>query len=165
MKNTRIISRILKPLTLAAALFVMGVQTTQAQDYKTGIGVRGGLSNGLTIKHFIKSEAALEFILANRWRGYNATVLYELHKELAPQLNLYYGIGGHIGRWHGYDKHPWFNDDKIYTVIGVDAIIGLEYTFKEIPFNVGIDYKPGFNLVGYSGYWGDEGALSIRFVF
>jgi hypothetical protein len=149
-------------LTLIASAAVVS-----AQDYKNAIGVRGGYSNGITFKHFISDKAALEFLLASRWRGYNFTVLYEVHKNIGePGLNFYYGAGGHIGRWRGYKNHPWFHDDDLhYTVIGVDGIIGLEYNFKEIPLNLSIDYKPAFNLVGYQGFWYDEAALSVRIYF
>ena len=44
-------------VTLIAALFI--AVAAQAQDYKTGIGFRGGLSNGLTVKHFISGNTAL----------------------------------------------------------------------------------------------------------
>ena len=57
---------------MALFLFSFG----QAQDYNTGIGLRGGLSNGLTIKHFISSNTALEGIISTRWRGLELTGLY-----------------------------------------------------------------------------------------
>jgi hypothetical protein len=52
-----------------------------------------------------------------------------------------------------------------YTVIGIDGILGIEYNFEEVPINIGVDWKPAFNLTGYSGFWGDGGALSIRYIF
>jgi hypothetical protein len=79
-------------------------------------------------------------------------------------LNFYYGIGGHIGFWDG--RYYWnYNNDRNYTVIGIDGILGLEYNFKEIPFNLSIDWKPAFNLNDSSGFWGDGGAISIRYIF
>lgn len=154
-------------LTALIILLVAGVRTSNAQDYNTGIGVRGGLSNGITIKHFLSEKNALEFLVASRWRGYNITGLYEIHNDIsgAPGLRWYYGLGGHIGRWKGYSNHPWFPKEEYYTVVGADLILGLEYTFEELPLNLGLDYKPAFNFYGYTGFWGDEGALSIRFVF
>lgn len=130
-----------------------------AQNYKNALGIRGGFSNGITFKHFFSSSSAFELIVANRWKGYNLTGLYEKHKDLGSGFDWYYGIGGHIGRWHGYDKHPWFKDDKDYSVIGIDLILGIEYTIPGAPINLSLDYKPGYNLVGYNGFWGDEGAF------
>ncbi len=145
--------------------FVLLAAGAQAQDYNTGIGLRGGLSNGLTIKHFIKSNTAVEGILTSRWNGFNITGLYELHQQAfsTPGLNFYYGIGGHIGSWNDDKQDPTITGTQ--TVIGVDGIIGLEYNFAEVPFNISLDWKPAFNLVGYSNFWGDELALSIRFIF
>jgi hypothetical protein len=71
-----------------------------AMDHGTGIGVRGGLSNGLTVKHFIGEKTAIEGLLASRWGGLNITGLYEIHNAAAfdvSRLNWYYGLGAHIG--------------------------------------------------------------------
>jgi len=140
---------------------------SNAQDYNTGIGIRGGLSNGLTVKHFISSNTALEGLLATRWEGFNITGLYEIHANAfnTPRLNWYYGFGGHIGFWDGSHNSSWFDDNNSHTVIGIDGIVGIEYNVEAIPFNIGLDWKPGFNLIGYTGFWSDELALSIRFIF
>jgi hypothetical protein len=137
-----------------------------AQDYKTGIGVRGGFANGLTIKHFIGSNTAIEGIIATRWKGLEVTGLFEIHNVAfkTERLKWYYGLGGHIGFWDGKYTN-WGTPHNTYTVIGVDGIIGLEYSFTEIPFNISIDWKPAFNITGYSGFWADGGALSFRYIF
>lgn len=156
----------MKKTILTAFFAITMIIAANAQDYNTGIGVRGGLSNGLTIKHFIEGDRAIEGLLANRWGGFNVTGLYEIHAQAfdTPRLNWYYGFGGHIGFWDG-DKNPWFDDNNNYTVIGIDGIIGLEYNIEEIPFNISLDWKPGINLIGYTGFWADEVALSVRFIF
>ena len=152
-------------ITIITVIATLSFSYGQA-DYQTGVGFRGGLSNGLTIKHFLNSGSAVEGIVASRWGGFNITGLYEIHTNAfdEPQLNFYYGFGGHVGFWDG-DNNPWFDDNDSYTVIGVDGILGLEYTFTEIPFNLSVDWKPAFNLSGDTGFWGDEAALSIRYVF
>lgn len=157
----------MKKVFLASTLFLLVVLSANAQDYNTGIGVRGGLSNGLTVKHFIESDRAIEGLLSSRWRGFNLTGLYEIHAQAfdTPRLNWYYGFGGHIGFWDGYDDHPWFDDNDNYTVVGIDGIIGIEYNIEPIPFNISLDWKPGFNIIGYTGFWGDEIALSVRFIW
>lgn len=140
--------------------------TVKAQDYNTGIGLRGGWGTGLTIKHFLGSNSAVEGILDSRWHGLSITGLYEIHNQAfdVKRLNWYYGVGGHIGFWDG-KYYRDVNDNSNYTVIGVDGILGLEYNFKEIPFNIGIDWKPVLNLTGTSGFYGDGGAISIRYIF
>ena len=144
------------------------VSVSDAQDYNTGIGLRGGFANGITIKHFTGEKAAFEFILASRWRGFEITALYEIHNQAfnTDRLRWYYGFGGHIGFWNGdYTNKYWGTSGTNYTVIGIDGILGLEYSFSEAPFNIGIDWKPAYNFAGYTGFWADGGALSIRYIF
>ncbi len=139
---------------------------SNAQDYNTGIGLRVGYTNGITIKHFVSSKTALEGIISSRWRGVQITGLYEYqsHFNNADRLNWFIGFGGHIGFWEGqYVK--WGDSGTNYTVVGLDGILGMEYNFREVPINIGIDWKPSFNVFGYSGFWGDGGALSIRYIF
>jgi hypothetical protein len=136
-----------------------------AQDYRTGIGIRGGFSSGLTIKHFKSQKAAYEGLLTTRWEGFDITGLYEIHDEAfnVDHLNWYYGGGAHIGFFNG-DNAYWGRNGAAYTVIGLDGILGLEYTFSEIPVNIGIDWKPVLNLAGYFGLW-SEGGISVRYIF
>lgn len=153
-----------KLFTLIALTFIMG--SVIAQDYSTGIGVRGGLYNGLTIKHFLGQKAAVEGIVATRWSSFDVTLLYEIHKDNAfdvDRLNWYYGIGGHIGLWNG-DLIP-DSPTGSYLAIGVDGILGIEYNFAEIPINISLDWKPRFNIIGYSKFYGDAGAVSLRYIF
>jgi hypothetical protein len=150
-------------LTLIIACCI--VLMANAQDYKTGIGLRAGFSSGLTLKHFKSRKIALEGLLTTRWQGFDITGLYEVHNKAfdVNNLNWYYGGGAHIGFYNG-NYADWGRTGTTYTVIGIDGILGLEYTFDEIPINLGIDWKPTFNLIGYTGIW-SEGALSIRYVF
>jgi hypothetical protein len=154
--------KILLTILLAAGPFLFG----NAQDYNTGIGLRGGFANGLTIKHFVSNKAAIEGIVASRWRGLELTGLYEYHNRAfqTDRLNWYIGFGGHVGFWNGDNAH-WGTAGTAYTVVGLDGILGLEYSFAEVPFNIGIDWKPAFNFYGYSGFWADGGAISLRYIF
>lgn len=151
---------------LMVSMFSFCLSTVIAQDYNTGIGLRGGWFNGVTVKHFIGDNKALEGIVSTRWSGLNVTLLYEIHNNAfgVDRLNWYYGGGGHIGFWDGKNV-KWSSKNQPYTVIGIDGILGLEYNFKEIPINLSLDWKPSLNLIGYYGFWGDGGAFSIRFIF
>jgi hypothetical protein len=146
-------------LTLVLALTVVAL--ANAQDYKTGIGLRGGWGYGLTVKHFISEKSALEGILSSRWSGFEVTGLYEIHNRAfdVDRLNWYFGGGAHVG-FYG-NNYPGGN----VTVVGIDGILGLEYNFKEVPINLSLDWKPAFNFVGYSHFFGDGGAFSIRYIF
>ena len=148
-------------------VLVIGIKViANAQDYKTGVGLRGGFSNGLTIKHFISDRNALEGLISTRWRGVEITGLYEIHNRAfdVDRLNWYYGGGAHIGFYDGVNT-TWGDVGTPYTVVGIDGILGIEYNFSEAPINIGLDWKPAFNLFGDTHFWGDGGALSIRYIF
>jgi hypothetical protein len=147
-------------------LLVMSIMSiVSAQDYKTGIGIRAGFSSGLTIKHFENRKAAFEGLLTTRWQGFDITGLYEIHGQAfeVERLNWYYGGGAHLGFYNG-NYVTWGKIGTTYTIAGLDGILGIEYTFSDLPINVGIDWKPVLNLVGYTGLW-SEGGISARFVF
>jgi hypothetical protein len=154
-------SKILITLFLVCVSF-----SSFSQDYRTGIGFRGGLYNGLTIKHFVSYNAAYEALITSRWEGVEFTGLYEIHHQFPglERLNGYYGIGAHVGFWDG-DHTNWGTAGTQYTTFGVDGILGLEYSFKFLPVNISLDWKPEFNFVGYTGFWYDGGAFSIRYIF
>jgi hypothetical protein len=140
--------------------------TVNAQDYNTGIGIRAGTSNGLTIKHFIGTRSVIEGIFATRWQGYNFTGLFQIYDQAfnTPRLNWFYGFGGHIGSYRGVE-HRRFDDDEKYLLFGIDGIIGMEYNFSGIPFNISLDWKPSIDITGGFYPWGDEVAFSLRYIF
>ncbi|HLT08606.1 MAG TPA: hypothetical protein VK014_13835 [Cyclobacteriaceae bacterium] len=158
-----------KTLIAVLTFFALGFGSQAfAQDYQTGVGLRLGVSNGLSVKHFVSDRAAVEGLLHTRWRGLMITGLYEVHQDIqdAPGLRWFYGGGAHIGTWNGKRGHPdWRHNHNGYTVFGIDGIIGLDYTFASAPINLSLDYKPAFNLTNDVGFWGDEVALSIRIAF
>jgi len=151
-------------LTLVTAFCLLVF--VNAQDYNTGIGLRGGLYNGLTIKHFIGDKSALEGLLGTRWSGFEITGLYEIHNPFADveRFKWFCGIGGHIG-FYDSDKTNWGDAGTSYTVIGIDLILGLEYSFSTVPINISLDWKPAYNIIGYNKFFGDGGSLSIRYIF
>jgi hypothetical protein len=139
---------------------------TYGQDYRTSLGLRAGLPYGLTVKHFLSKTNALEGILASSWGGFVVTGLYENEHWTGqyPGLNWFWGFGAHAGFWDA-GMNPNVDDTYTGSIIGVDAIVGLEYTFDEIPLNLSLDLLPTFNLIGYTGWGGINGAISIRYVF
>jgi hypothetical protein len=153
----------MKKTLLIFAVCLLSTFAAKAQ-YNKAIGLRGGFSSGITFKAALGNNA-FELIGATRYSGLNITALYEINNKLADIEGLYwfYGFGAHIGFWD--DNNPWFDEEGSYTVIGVDGIIGIEYVFDAIPLCISLDYKPAFNLTGYSGFWGDNGALSVRYTF
>ena len=71
-----------KKFILLFSFFTIILTTSKinAQSYKTGIGFRlGGISSGISVKHFMGSTAALEGILSFGSHYAMLTGLYEKH--------------------------------------------------------------------------------------
>ena len=145
-----------KILIILGFLFLFSVNHSEAQFYNTGVGARIGSYTGIGVKHFLSDQNAIEGMLTFPWNNiFLAHVLYEFQKPFkgTDYFSWYIGGGGHIGGDHGT------------TIIGLDFIIGVEYTFKEAPFCIGIDWKPEVNFVGDQNWWGDKVALTVKYVF
>ncbi|MBI5218626.1 MAG: hypothetical protein HY958_06835 [Bacteroidia bacterium] len=158
-------------IVLPALFIILFSGITVAQSYKGAIGARFGFYNGITLKGFTNSKSAFEGMLVSRWHGIILAGLYEYHfpvKEVKG-LNLFLGGGLHFGYFDGdrYDNYIGHHYDthNDYTVVGGDLIFGAEYTFKDIPLNVGLDWKPAINFVNDDNLWFDGVALSIRYTF
>jgi hypothetical protein len=147
-------------------LFAAFSLSSYGQDYRTSLGLRAGLPYGLTVKHFLNKYNALEGMLASSWGGFVITGLYENEHWTGeyPGLNWFWGFGGHAGFWDA-GRNPRIEATYTGAVIGADAILGLEYTFDEIPLNLSLDLLPTINLIGNTGWGGINGALSVRYVF
>jgi hypothetical protein len=158
----------MKKSFIIIVIFLFLSVTLNAQDYKTSLGLRAGFPYGLTIKHFLSKTNAVEGVLAINWGGFVATALLENEHWTGhyPGLNWYWGLGAHIGFWDaGANRYLNNTNYSGGSVIGADGIFGIEYTFDEIPLNLSLDVLPSINLIGYTGWGGINGALSIRYVF
>lgn len=164
----------MKIIVVKALLFLLTFcplsLSAQSQGYSTAIGVRlGGLTSGLTLKQFISSGAALEGIVSFGTNSFLITGLYEGHSEVsgASGLQWLYGGGAHIGFFRESGSYYAFRGEHIYnnrSVIGLDAIFGLDYKFRDAPINLGIDVKPIIDFFDGTVIYFDT-ALSIRLAF
>jgi hypothetical protein len=156
----------MKKIIVTLALTIFLVVSATGQDYRTSLGLRAGYPYGLTVKHFLNKTNAIEGVLASSWGGFVITGLYENEHWTGeyPGLNWFWGVGAHIGFWDA-GRNPNIDEAYVGSVIGADAILGLEYTFDEIPLNLSIDLLPSVNLIGHTGWGGIFGALSVRYVF
>lgn len=139
-----------------------------AQRTENLIGLRGGFAPGITFQHYLSGDRAVEVILSNFRGGAFITGLYQIHTPAFDVDNLYwfYGAGAHLGFYRYRDggrwSDPYFDDGLL---LGIDGIIGLEYFFADIPFQLSVDWKPAFNIVGYTGFLVSDGAVSVRYCF
>ncbi|MDD2387938.1 MAG: hypothetical protein PHP52_14280 [Bacteroidales bacterium] len=138
-----------------------------AQDYKAAIGIRGGVAQGITFKTAVGGNTAFDLIVANLYQGLSLTALYEIHSLDVfgvDNLALFYGFGGQVGFYNSTHYPKYLADYSSRIILGVAGVVGIEYTFDEIPINLSVDIVPSFNLVPGFKYW-QRGALSIRYVF
>lgn len=150
---------------LAILCFIAAAQMTQAQSYghsyKTALGVKF-YPGGITLKHFTRSNTALEGIGYFWERGARITGLYEIHGNIAgaPGLKWYIGPGAHINFYN--TKH---NEGGIGA--GIDGVLGLDYKFKSAPISLSVDWQPSFEFGEgtYRGLYAGWGGLAVRYTF
>jgi len=155
----------MKRLLLAAALFFTATLLSAQSDYQGAFGLRAGSGFGLSGKYFLNRDLALEGHFTSRRRGYELTALALKHRDIGWQrdFNWFYGGGAHVGFSEYTDTESGL--DRTQTTVGIDGMIGAEYTFQPIPLNLALDFKPEINFTGASGVCLLCGALSIRYVF
>ena len=165
--------RQLNDFTKSTSLLTNPPAPALGSSYSTAIGLRGGETSGLTIKHFIGGQTAIEGILGFWHHGLHATVLIEYYANAfgASGLNWYYGGGGHFaidgGRsYYGYgQKRKDYYDDGNFG-LGVDGIVGLEYKITNIPIAISLDLKPYVEVISNGRIWGSiDPGLGVKFAF
>lgn len=157
---------IMAVLILAACTTVANAQS-KGSSYKTALGVKF-YPGAVTLKHFVKSDAALEGIASFWGDGMRVTGLYEFHGNIkgAPGLKWYVGPGAHVGflndrYWNR--EYPGYGGRALF---GVDGVLGLDYKFNGAPINMSLDWQPSFEFGDYGRGWvGNWGGLAIRYAF
>jgi len=75
------------------------------------------------------------------------------------QYKEYYGPGRNDYRWVTVTDRSGFAD------IGLDGLIGLEYTFRQVPLSLFVDTNLYIELVHYPGWVNFQGGLGLRYNF
>ena len=156
--------KLLFTLITGVALSTLSTTNASAQDYKNAIGGRFGSANGISFKTGLSKGAMLELIgnfRSNKAYDYfNLTGLYEVYKPIngASGLNFYYGGGATIGSV----KAKGFDGD---VYLSANGVLGLDYKFNDVPFNLSLDWVPALRLTQDTGFYGGDVGLGIRFTF
>lgn len=161
---------------IAVSMLLMAGITARAQNakpqnesssYTTALGVKlWGDGGGISFKHFVSPNRALEGIAYFWSRGTRITGLYEFHFDFAgaPGLKWYVGPGAHVGFYNTYyDKYYPYGNSGSY--IGIDGVLGLDYKFTGAPINLSLDWQPSFEFGPYRGFVNSWGGLGIRYTF
>jgi hypothetical protein len=146
------------------------------QEYERSVGIRGGLTSGITFKKFLDEEIATEAILGFKKHGLQLTMLRETYRpamlEFTNNMQVFFGFGGHVGYVYT-DRNSmlfrtyYFDSYRYFPVIGLDACLGAEYVFRRIPLAVSLNVKPFFELYipGFFRLEPGDTALTISYIF
>lgn len=116
-------------------------KTDNSLTYKTGVGVKIFNGVGANVKTFISEKAAIDIVAFFSGEGTRFTAHYEFHGDLSTEGNLKWYLGPGVNL-RLQDKN---------TIIGPGFIIGADYKFKELPFNIAIDWQPAIEFGGGYG--------------
>lgn len=140
--------------------------SARAQMFEKQIGLRLGVTPGITGKIIKNDRAAIEGILGFRNGGIQ---LYGLVESYHPLIRtnkhkwmMYFGGGGHLGYINGYNRvRRWSNTSGYYyeeqriagPVFGLDGVIGTDFTFPKVPITLSIEFKPFVELQDFRKFW------------
>lgn len=149
-----------------------------AQEGSSAIGLRGGGLSGMTVKLIDDDMRAVEILFGFQRNGMKMTGMLQRFRPIKTDrisnLYVFSGLGAHAGfeQWdeeetqevNGFTYYSYHR--AISPVIGGDLIVGLEYHFESVPFQVTLDYKPYMEFFGEKifriDFW-DIG-FSLRYV-
>lgn len=162
----KLLFTVLCAFALSTISFQVNAQAIAGHDYKSAIGGRFGVANGITFKTFLQDQNAIDVILNfrsnNKYSTFKFVGLYEIHNPIdsAPGLRWYYGGGAGIGTYKNKVT------DNSGAAFSIDGALGLDYKIDGAPIDLSLDWKPEIRFapdntgVDFAGF-----GLSIRFAF
>jgi hypothetical protein len=163
---------------LLSCWLVTSALTLAAQDYEGAVGLRGGVSSGITYKIVLNDERAFEGIFSFRRRGIQLTGLVLNHQpflfKVSDKIFAYHGMGVHVGyygrgrcRHNTNSRHECDYSRDFSPSIGIDGMLGVEYRILKIPLILAVDYKPYIDVFGqqffYSNFY--DFAFAAKYTF
>ncbi len=139
------------------------VQTAEAEDMKTGLGIISGEPTGISGKMWTGRNTAIDGAVG--WSfvddamlhihadmlWHNWSFLKEKFEVEQGEIPLYYGVGGRIR----------FEDD---ARIGARFVLGFSYIFENAPFDIFLELAPILDLAPESELNGNF-AIGVRYWF
>ena len=157
-----------KYVFLIPLLLIGWLSVGQAQTYKSAIGARLGYPLSATYKTFLNENSALEVFAGTRgfsgYRWISVSGAYQIHKPFSKSnvdgLNFYYGAGASVYFW-SFD----LDLDESTTTFGLQGYLGLDYSLKNTPINLTVDWIPTFFVGGFgAGFGAGYGSLGVRYI-
>lgn len=165
----------------ALILLLFSIATSAfSQSFEKQVGLRIGVTPGITGKIIKNDKTAIEGILGFRNGGIQFYALVESYhpiiKTNTKHWMMFFGGGGHLGYINGYNRvKRWSNTSGYYyeeqriagMVIGIDGVIGMDYTFHKVPITFTLDFKPYVELQDFRrfnvNFW--DVAFGIKYSF
>ncbi len=152
----------MKKTLIIVAIISFGL-LSHAQVFERQLGVRLGTMSGITGKVIMNKKTAIQGTLGFRKGGIQLYTLLESYKVLDKNTNqnwyMYFGGGAHVGYVNGFNKiRRWSNTSGYYweeeytlgAVIGLDAIMGIEYNLPNVPLTLFVEIKPMVELQSFN---------------
>ncbi len=140
-------------------IVLLATTSLSAQYMKHAVGLRSGLSQGISFQYFYQEDKDIKLLMSSRDNGVQLTAMVQRYEPVMARFGesffIFYGLGLHAGitrkeaaDWpfpkHGYGLHH-----QARGIIGADAVMGLEFRANTIPVSFGLEYKPFFDLFGH----------------
>jgi hypothetical protein len=162
---------------LLIPLFLGICLSANAQIEGKEVGIRGGITSGLTFRQYLEDNFSYEGLLSFRQNGLQFTLLRQIHEqsffEVSDDLFLVYGYGAHAGFFYSSDynlfiyNRVYYRERRFSPVIGIDGFAGIEYKLSSFPLTIAFDYKPFFEASAYQFFkisiWDMAFAVKYRF--
>lgn len=149
----------MKKIIIVFSIFILA-STVYGQKKNNALGLRfegDGIGNniGFSLKHKYKTDVFLEGIVHLYNNDLGLTGLYEKYMTLSSDgaLDFFYGGGAGITIGNGG-----------FTA-GITGIAGLCYTFKDIPIDISLDWRPTLEVIPDPYLYPKLIGLSVRYTF
>ena len=125
------------------------VNEIKAQDYQSAIGGKVGYGFIGTYKKFIGEAPAIDLYAGfGFFRGFVLGANYQHHMDIGGVDRLRWFLGGGASLLTFSYNSAFISGG--YVDVAINFNIGLDYSFADIPLNLGVEYAPAF--VVFSSY-------------
>lgn len=149
-----------KTLVIFCVSFMLFINNSEAQTYKTSAGLSIDFGDGATlvgpaIKHFFGTNNAIqaEVLFGNNVTYLQAFYQYNAQFASASGLQWYLGVGPSVGLYDG--------GSDFY----VRPTAGLDYKINNAPISLSFDWRPAVYIGDNSDFEPARFGIGMRFVF
>ena len=149
-------TRAIQRIVLMGSICILTGISAGAQVYENAAGIRAGYSSGISYKRFFLHAAnaiGADVFYNNHGLHLSGQFLTHLEADRKSRWLVYGGGGPFGGQW----------DEELS--LGICGVIGVEYLIRDLPLNVGVDWRPLLNLYRHFDYDLLDFGITIRYRF